>query len=52
MIPSVESVTALRIFERTCAEVSVRRIREFRSGEDLDILEDGSRNESTRQEEA
>ena len=37
--------------ERTYAGVWVRRIREFKSGEDLDILEDGSHRERTRHEE-
>ena len=45
-------MTALRILERTWAVVSVRRMREFKSGEDFDILEEGSRSERTRHEEA
>ena len=51
-MPCMESVTALRIFDFIWAAVSVRRIREDRSGEDLDIFEEGSLRERMRREGA
>ena len=52
VIPSVESVTAPLIFDRTFEVLSVRRMRECKSGDDLDILDEGSFSESTRHEDA
>jgi hypothetical protein len=43
-----ESVTAERSFLEISVAVSVRRMREERSGEDLDIFEEGSRRERIR----
>lgn len=47
-MPRVESVTAPFILLRTWDAMSVRRMREFTSGEDFDILDDGSFSERTR----
>ena len=46
----IESVTAERILDCTEEGESVKRIREFSSRADLDILDDGSFKESTRLE--
>ena len=49
-MPWMESVIAPRIFVFIWAAVSVRRIREDKSGEDLDIFEEGSLRERMRRE--
>lgn len=51
-MPCMESVTAPRIFDFIWVAVSVRRIREDKSGEDLDIFDEGSLRERTRREGA
>lgn len=51
-MPCIESVTAPRILDFIWAAVSVRMIREDKSGEDLDIFEDGSLRERMRREGA
>jgi len=48
----MESVIAPRIFVFIWVAVSVRRIREDKSGEDLDIFEEGSLRERMRREGA
>jgi len=51
-MPGIESVTANRILDSICLGESVRRMREAVSGDDLDILEVGSRRERIRFEGA
>lgn len=51
-MPTIESVTAPRNFDAIWVGVSVRRMREGKSGEDLDILVDGSFSERMRLEGA
>lgn len=51
-MPRIVSVTAPRIFALICSAVSVKRMREAVSGEDLDIFDDGSLSERMRFDEA
>ena len=52
MIPCIESVTAERILDLICDPVSVKRMRDAVSGEDLDIFDDGSLRDNIRFEGA
>jgi len=47
-MPCIESVTAERILDLICEAVSVKRMRDAVSGEDLDIFDVGSLRDNIR----